>query len=389
MTVETFLRPCNLTTVEALDLIRRFFTKEWKKLTEDDITLFRLQAGMCNSVYIVERKVALDTKVPAEVEPIKVVIRKFGGNAADNCKEIPITPREAETLVIQEAAKLGIGPKVYGIFEGGRLEEFVDSRHLTTKDMKEDTDLRREVAITLAKFHGMDIPLARPQYEYWDILKALQVSWDKVKHDYLVDEGVLRNKVNAKRIVDFDFAADLDWLEKLHDDKYHRMVLQHWDPQYSNILIRQNIPDNDRRSRVFLIDDELVTYNIRGKDIGLLFSQQVLDFQNKSDKIGKFPSEEESYLFLKEYQDEVERLGFIGDFDRNGKDSLENLYMESLIGGMGNALVFLLYFLAYHHLYTHSNDIVIHNTPLMFDWYLHVKDIFEKRFPKLASNMIE
>ena len=373
-----------MTNAEALDLIRRFFTKEWKKLSEDDIKLFRLQAGMCNSVYIVERNVAPETSVPALLEPVKVVIRKFGGNAAEECSEIPSTPREAETLVLREAAKLGIGPQVYGVFEGGRLEEFVASRHLTTRDMKEDPVLRREVAVTLAKFHSMDLPLPKPLYEGIDVVRALQVGWDKVKDKYLFDEGVVRNKVDAKRIVDFDFASDVNWLEKLYADEHHRMVLQHWDTQYSNILVRQDIPEKDDRSRVFLIDDELVSYNIRGKDTGLLFSQQVVDFQNRADKINPFPSEEECCLFLKEYQDEVERLGFIEDFDPNGKDSLEHLYMESLIGGMGSALIFLLYFLEYHHLYTHTNDIVIVNTERIFDWYLHVKAVFVNRFPRMV-----
>ena len=385
MTADTFERPCQLTNEEAYDLIRRFFTKEWKQLTPQDITLYRLQSGMCNSVYIVERKVAPATSVPSKLEPIKVVIRKFGGNAVEDCSDVPKSPTEAETLMIRETEKLGIGPKLYGIFEGGRLEEFIDSRHLTTKDMKEDPEIRNEVAVALAKFHGMDLPLPRPQYDFVQALKDLHASWSKVKHEYPSDEGVIRNKVveAANRMVNYDFASDLDWLHKLYDDKHHRIVCQHWDTQYSNILIRKDQQSRGNRTRIALIDVELASYNFRGKDIGLLFSQQVVYFQNKCQQIGEFPSEKECYQFLEEYRNEVERLGFIPDFDPQGMDSLEHLYMESLIGAMANSLLLLLYFLAYFKVYTNSSDVVIYNNQRIFELYLHVKEIFQKRFPKM------
>ena len=385
MTADTFERPCQLTNEEAHDLIKRFFTKEWKQLTPQDISLYRLQSGMCNSVYIVERKVSPATSVPSKLEPIKVIIRKFGGNAADGCSEIPSAPKESETLVIRETEKLGIGPKLYGVFQGGRLEEFVDSRHLTTKDMKENPEIRKEVAVALAKFHGMDLPFPRPQYDFVQVLKDLHASWSKVKHEYPSDEGVIRNKVVevANRMAEYDFASDLEWLHKLYDDKHHRIVCQHWDPQYSNILIRKNQQSQTNKTRIALIDVELVSYNIRGKDTGLLFSQQVCDFQNKCQQIGEFPSEKECYEFLEDYRNEVERLGLIPDFDPQGMDSLEHLYMESLIGAIASALLFLLYFLAYFKLYTNSNDVVIYNTQRIFEWYLHVKEIFKKRFPEM------
>ena len=376
-------RPCLLSKKDALDIIRRFFLKEWKQLSEDDITLTRLQAGLCNAVYIVERSIPPVTTVPAVTEPIKVILKKYGGSITKQTPELSDVAIEAEILIIQEAAKLGIGPKLYGIFEGGRLEEYVHSRHLTTQDLKEAPRIRKEVAVTLARFHSMDLPLPRPQYDFMDVVEARHGEFCKIKDKYPTNEGVVRNKVNAARIVNYDLESDIKWLRKIYTEEHNRMVLQHWDTQFSNILVRLDDYDRSRQSGVVLIDDEMATYNFRGKDLGLLFSQMILDFQHPCDKIGVFPDEEECCRLLKDYQDEVKRLNFLPDFDDKGKDSLEHLYMETLLGAITSAIGFLVYFLRYHEQYIHSNDIIIVNTERIFDWYLHVKEIFCKRFPNI------
>jgi choline/ethanolamine kinase len=357
----------------------KFFLKEWKKLSPEDIKVQRLQAGLCNTVYAVERRQTLSVSI--DEEPSRVVIRFYGGGSTKQEPQVSDVSVEAQTLIIKEAAKLGLGPKLYGIFGGGRIEEFIPSRHLTTNDLLEKPDISAQVAIALAKFHSMDLPLPRPQYDIMDVIESRWGLFERMKEKYLTNEGVIKNQVNARRITQHDFASDIAWLRRTFTERYNRVVLQHWDTQFSNILIRED--EKAAMTPVLIIDVEMATYNFRGKDMGLLLSQTMIDFQHPCDKIDDFPSEEKCKEFLSVYQKAVAKLGFIPDFDDNGMDSLEHLYMETLLGAIVSALCFLMYFLAHHEQYTNTNDVIIVNTERIFDWYLHVHKIFNERFPQI------
>lgn len=372
-------RLCLLSNTEALQLMSKFFLKEWKKLSPEDIKVQRLQAGLCNTVYAVERRQTLSVSI--DEEPSRVVIRFYGGGSTKQEPQVSDVSVEAQTLIIKEAAKLGLGPKLYGIFGGGRIEEFIPSRHLTTNDLLEKPDISAQVAIALAKFHSMDLPLPRPQYDIMDVIESRWGLFERMKEKYLTNEGVIKNQVNARRITQHDFASDIAWLRRTFTERYNRVVLQHWDTQFSNILIRED--EKAAMTPVLIIDVEMATYNFRGKDMGLLLSQTMIDFQHPCDKIDDFPSEEKCKEFLSVYQKAVAKLGFIPDFDDNGMDSLEHLYMETLLGAIVSALCFLMYFLAHHEQYTNTNDVIIVNTERIFDWYLHVHKIFNERFPQI------
>ena len=383
-----FNKPCILSSRETLEIISKFLTSEWKQLSENDVRVERLQFGMNSAVYVAERKVPPSTTVPALLEPTKLLIRHLSEVDPSDYPEFPAGIKEADLLVALEAAKLGIGPKIYGIFAEGRVEEYIDSRHLTTKDFNEDAEIRRQVAKSLAKLHSINLPLPRPEHEAIHIIRALLVGWYQVREEYARSNGVLRNGLNVDRIVKYDFAKDVEWLNMLLTGVPQRIVLRHSDTQFSNILIRKQSSDSMKtgQSSVVIIDFDTANYNNRGKDFGLLFAQQVCDFQTEIKHLEQFPSREQCMSFLREYQTEVKKLGFIHDFDPSGQDSLEHLYLEALIGAVESVLGFLLGFLKYYiefELDNAENNVMNRNTCRMFDWYLLVKDTFQQRFPDL------
>ena len=134
--------------------------------------------------------------------------------------------------------------------------------------------------------------------------------------------------------------------------------------------------------KVMLIDLENTSYNIRGKDIGLLFSQFLLsNFEQ-----GSFPDEDYCKEFLLEYQQETQKLGYIEDFDPKGKDSLDHLYFESLIGTLVSALCFNLFLMRYHERFFSFSGSWAELNFNEFQWYLDARELFIKRFPDFAPN---
>ena len=58
--------------------------------------------------------------------------------------------------------ELGLGPKLLGVFDGGRLEEFIPSRCLTTEDLVNNPLIRKQIMQKLARTHNLkNIPIDR------------------------------------------------------------------------------------------------------------------------------------------------------------------------------------------------------------------------------------
>ncbi len=64
-------------------------------------------------------------------------------------------PRELHTLHIL-SSKYHLGPKVYGTFENGRLEEFFESTTLSSSDMRDST-ISAWIGARMAELHSVDI----------------------------------------------------------------------------------------------------------------------------------------------------------------------------------------------------------------------------------------
>src|SRR5438105_15736898 len=112
------LHPILLTPEEAVSIISQFFPKEWPSVSPRDITVDRIKMGTNNAVYIVS------TNRDIKKEPSRMVIRKYGEVHYPTYKAVLGSNTLAEDLTVcVQLASQGIGPKIYGIFEGGRIEE--------------------------------------------------------------------------------------------------------------------------------------------------------------------------------------------------------------------------------------------------------------------------
>lgn len=78
-----------------------------------------------------------------------------------------------ESVMFAILAERQLGPKLYGIFPQGRLEQYVPSRKLTTEELG-NPSLSAEIAEKIAKFHKMRMPFNKePKWLFGTMEKCL------------------------------------------------------------------------------------------------------------------------------------------------------------------------------------------------------------------------
>ena len=136
----------SLSPEKALQLVAQFFDEEWPLLTKSqDVQVSRLTGGYSSDVYVVRRC------TPSVREPDCIVLRFYN----KKFKNLPLRRMDAEeVLFFAEMARRGWGPKLYGVFDGGRVEEFVVSHTLTPEESKHPA-VMKDLAQGFARVHSL------------------------------------------------------------------------------------------------------------------------------------------------------------------------------------------------------------------------------------------
>lgn len=100
---------------------------------------------------------AIDAPLKAEDgdEPRQVLVRLNG-------KEMPMKScgEAAEAMAMDALWRADIGPKLIGVFPGGRLEQFVPSKALPCEVARSKPGLQAVAQLT-ARMHSLDVPLKK------------------------------------------------------------------------------------------------------------------------------------------------------------------------------------------------------------------------------------
>ena len=325
----------DLSPQQVVSFAQRFFLKHWSKVKEQDVQITRIKSGWVNRVFIVERPESEN-----DCEPRKLLMKMYGGNMM-TCQ--PGDGRRSQELLVSfEFAKTKLSPKLYGVFQEGRVEEYIDSRNIRPNDCLENPRHAKDLAKCFAYFHSLEMPFEKqPSDVIGRLTKMLQEFREKYETGFRCHSGIM-SKGNNNGIASYNFEEDLIWLRELMDPQHHRIVFVHWDAHLENILLRNN--PKPEESSVLLVDFQESCYHYRGKDLGTHLATVMAEFSsdNPSDVVHEFPPESYYNTLFAEYLDNVERLGFVKDFDRNGFDSPKHLLFESLINGMTTMLIYLL-----------------------------------------------
>lgn len=123
----------------------------WKKFKSDEIKVDEVAGGLTNKLYKCYIEPDKAKSLPCDT-PNVLLVRLYGAGT-----EVFFS-RENETKIFKKFAEMNLGPKLYGLFDGGRIEEFMPYRTLTQADMKRLSPL---IAKKLAIMHTIDMPISK------------------------------------------------------------------------------------------------------------------------------------------------------------------------------------------------------------------------------------
>ncbi|KAM6937811.1 choline kinase alpha isoform 2-T2 [Xenentodon cancila] len=282
---------------------REFLHGAWKSLAENDFQITIIRGGLSNKLFLCSLPDSMDS---VGDEPKSILLRLYGAIL-----------QGAEAMVLESVmfailAERELGPKLYGIFPQGRLEQYVPSRKLDTCELS-DSSISAEVAEKMAKFHGMRMPFNKePKWLFGTMEKYLS----QVMKLNFTKESHLRR---FSRLLAINLPQEMEMLKSLLESTYSPVVFCHNDCQEGNILLLKRHQSSDKQ-KLMLIDFEYSSYNYRGFDIGNHFCEWIYDYNC------------EEYPFFKvdaqNYPSKAQQLHFFESYLREFDHGFDNLSTE-------------------------------------------------------------
>ncbi|KAJ7666468.1 choline kinase, cytoplasm [Mycena rosella] len=270
-------------------------------ITPQDIRIYKVSGSLTNAVFFVSS---------CAQEPCTVLLRIYGPSSGSLISR----PRELHALHML-SSQYHIGPRVYGTFENGRVEEFYESRVLTAADLR-DPKISRWIGARMAELHSVDIetiegtsPDNRGEGRGWEIGAKKNVkSWMPHARQVLALPAVsetLREEFNLDGFTR-DWDMYMQWLASVDDVKRgSRRVYAHNDAQYGNLLLLttqdENLPDH---RQLIVVDFEYASPNPASFDIANHFHEWTANYHSDSPHIldrSRYPTKEERYNFYLAY----------------------------------------------------------------------------------------
>lgn len=116
------------------------------------MSVFFFSGGLSNFLYHVALPDSISTESKRKDEPREVLIRVYGKTHGEGEFEALITDSVIFTLLSERS----LGPKLHGIFPGGRIEQYIDARPLLNRELAEEK-LSGLIAQKMASIHSMEV----------------------------------------------------------------------------------------------------------------------------------------------------------------------------------------------------------------------------------------
>ncbi|KAK6472814.1 choline kinase alpha-like isoform X1 [Huso huso] len=300
---------------------REFLHGAWRILNEEAFQISIIRGGLSNKLFLCSLP---DTLQSVDDEPRNVLLRLYGAILQMSCnkgeskqanKENHFQGAEAmvlESVMFAILAERALGPKLYGIFPQGRLEQFILSRRLDTDELGLP-ELSAEIAEKMARFHGMRMPFNKePKWLFGTMEKYL----NEVRRISFTRESDVRK---FARLINYNLPLEMENLMTLLESTPSPVVFCHNDCQEGNVLLLQGRENLDRQKLMF-IDFEYSSYNYRGFDIGNHFCEWMYDYT-----YDKFPFFKASF---NNYPTKTQQLHFIASYLAESDSGFENLSNE-------------------------------------------------------------
>uniref|UniRef100_A0A8C5R599 Ethanolamine kinase n=1 Tax=Leptobrachium leishanense TaxID=445787 RepID=A0A8C5R599_9ANUR len=295
--------PDSRTRRKAYRWCKEFLSGAWKNLEEDRFQISIIRGGLSNMLFLCS--LPEDVKVVSN-EPRCVLLRLYGAIL-----------QGAEAMVMESVmfailAERSLGPKLYGIFPQGRLEQYIPSRRLETCELRLP-DLSSEIAIKMSRFHGMSMPFNKePKWLFGTMEKYLK---QVLKIKFTMEPQA--RKLNT--FLSYNLPKEMANLRSLLEATHSPVVFCHNDCQEGNILLL-NKSENSEQQNLMLIDFEYSSYNYRGFDLGNHFCEWIYDYTYEKFPFFKatfsnYPTKKQQihflYSYMAEFQPGFENLNIV------------------------------------------------------------------------------
>ncbi|XP_059480635.1 choline/ethanolamine kinase [Neocloeon triangulifer] len=243
-------------------LCKEYLHGVWNSISQNDMHIKKISGGLSNLLYL--------CSLPAEVspsgnEPSCVLLRLYGQVRGET--EEALAGLLTEAVIFTLLSEKQRGPRLLGVFPGGRLEEYIPARPLLTRELQ-DSRLSGMIAAKLAQIHAMDVPINKHPHWLWNTMNR----W---LENILEMKPSLTKPAEAAMLSDFlacDLEQEMRWLKRELEDVESPAVFCHNDLQEGNILLRE------LDQEVVVIDFEYSAYNYRGFDIANHMCEWVFDY---------------------------------------------------------------------------------------------------------------
>lgn len=220
-------------------------TKMGEKMKPEQVRISKVSGSLTNAVFFVS--------YPSIPAARTLLLRVYGPSSSNLISR----PRELNILHVL-SSRYSIGPRVYGTFENGRVEEYFDALALTAPQLRDPT-ISIWIGARMAELHSVDIeaventtPETRGENVGWEIAARKNFrEWSHSARDVLQLSSV---NSNYKRALDFErflreWERYMAWLvvwERTHGAS--KRVFAHNDTQYGNLLrlndVKKGTPDH-------------------------------------------------------------------------------------------------------------------------------------------------
>ncbi|KAG6332712.1 hypothetical protein ID866_6382, partial [Astraeus odoratus] len=267
----------------------------WNRTCFDPATLSlrRVPGALTNEVFFVS--------CPSSPSVPTLLLRIYGPSS----DSLISRSRELHTLHIL-SSRYHLGPRIYGTFTNGRIEEYFDSITLVPSELR-DTTISRWIGIRMAELHSVRIsavegPLAVSSQEgkSWEIgVKKNVKTWLPVAYQVLAHPNMSAQDRATLDAFSQQWSRYMRWIS--HVEKAEgpsRRVFAHNDTQYGNLLrLTGTLPEGTPDHRqIVVVDFEYAAPNPLAFDIANHFHEWTADYQSSTPHMldpSRYPTAEE------------------------------------------------------------------------------------------------
>ncbi|XP_042212031.1 choline/ethanolamine kinase-like, partial [Homarus americanus] len=180
----------------------------------------------------------------------------------------------AESVIFALLSERRLGPRLYGVFPGGRLEQFIPARSLFTSELA-DPELSSIIATKMANIHALNVPISKEPTWIWNTMEK----WLKSGQEFLCKtpsiDGVDSSIIEGLQKINYH--NEMEYLKQVVAKVQSPVVFAHNDMQEGNILLKTHTKSNE--DRICLIDFEYCSYNYRGFDLANHFCEWMYNYK--------------------------------------------------------------------------------------------------------------